>query len=57
MKVTLTDEEATAVRVAIRMAESANTQLVSMSPSEEVRRMLMELLRLLHSADKKLEVL
>ena len=55
MKVSLTADEATTVRVAIKMAESAHTHLVSMSPSKEVRQMLMDALRHLHAADRKIE--
>lgn len=53
-KVSLTDDEASAVRVAIRVAQAVNTELVSMSPDKEMRGMLMEMIRHLHSADQKL---
>jgi hypothetical protein len=53
-KVSLTDNEATALRVAIRLAQAVNTELVSMTPSEELRGTLMGLIRNLHTADRKL---
>lgn len=55
MKVDLTADEITAVRVAIRMASVVHTEMVSMSPSKDVRHMLMDAIRRLHSADGKLE--
>lgn len=54
MKVTLTDAEVREVRVAIRMTEAAHTALVSMSPSKDIQRMLMDALRTLHDVDRQL---
>ncbi len=53
-KVTFTDEEALAILVAIRIASATYTELVSMSPDKEMRQMLMEALRRLHTAGQKL---
>lgn len=55
MKVTLTDNEVNALRVAARMASASHTELVSMAPSAELRAVFMDLIRHLHSADQKLE--
>ncbi len=54
MNVSLTDDEVAAMRVAIRMASVVHTEMVSMSPSKDVRQMLMDAIRRLHSADQKL---
>lgn len=54
MNVRLTADEATSLRVAIRMAQSTFTELVSMSASKEARAPFMDVIRTLHSADKKL---
>ena len=54
MRVTLSDEEVRTVRTALRMTEAAFSHLVSMSPSEEVRRMLMTEIRLLAKIDRRL---
>jgi hypothetical protein len=53
VKVTVSDDEARTVRVAIRLAETAYTSMLSMSPSTEMRTMLMGALGQLHSVDKK----
>lgn len=55
MNVSLTADEATALRVAIRLAQSTLTELVSMSASKEQRAPLMDAIRRLHSADRKLD--
>lgn len=54
MKVTLTDKEVQALRVAARMASAAHTEFVSMAPSKELRAVFMDAIRHLHTADQKL---
>ncbi len=54
VKVTLTDDEVTVTRVALRLAQTTYTDLMSMSPSREVRQMFMEAMRRLNAVDKKL---
>ena len=54
MNVRLTADEATTLRVAIRMAQSTFTELVSMSTSKEARAPFVDVIRALHSADRKL---
>lgn len=54
MKVNLTEDEMLAVRVAIRLTSAVHTEMVSMSPNKEVRAMLMDAIKRLHSADRKL---
>lgn len=54
MKVSLTEDEARELLVAIRMTSAAHTALVSMSPSREVRTMLIGAVTRLASAERKL---
>lgn len=54
MNVRLSDDEVREVRVAIRMTQASHTELVSMSPNEEVRAMLTNAVRTLHQVDRKL---
>lgn len=55
MKITLTDDEAKDTLVAVRMMGAANTALLSMSPSTEVRRMLLDTALRLGNIERKLD--
>ncbi len=54
MRVLLTDDEAKVLLVAIRMTIVAETELVSMSPSKEIRMTLMDTITRLSGVAKKL---